>query len=226
MNTWTQQTSSPKSTHTFKTAIQKNTAHPHPNKCNSPWCLHSHTLYTFPTQQTWPPWNFYCLPEIQTHLSSMSYQKCISQTALSTHYFRMWWSNWPSLSYITHFIQPEAKSESLNLPSHIKDTKYFLNLIENLPLFPANALLVTADVTPLYTQIQHDGISAVINFMEKQKHLLPSNYLPSYTVHAIRDFILKHSTFNFIDIHIHQILGTSMGTRTALPYANLFMGKE
>ena len=126
--------------------------------------------------------------------------------------------------YITHFIQPEAN----NLPSHIKDTKHFLNLIENLPPFPTKALLFTADVTPLYTHIQHDdGISAVINFMEKQKHLLPSNCLPSHIVlHAILDFILKHSTFNFMDAHIHQILRTSMGTRMALPYAKLLMGKE
>ena len=32
-------------------------------------------------------------------------------------------------AYVTHFIQPLAS----NLPSHIKDTKYFLNLIEKLP---------------------------------------------------------------------------------------------
>ena len=67
-------------------------------------------------------------------------------------------------SYITHVIQPKAD----NLPSNIKDTKHFLNFIENLPSFPTNALLVTADVTLLYTRIQHDdGISGVINFMEK-----------------------------------------------------------
>ena len=29
-----------------------------------------------------------------------------------------------------------------------------------------------------------------------------------------------------MDTHIHQILSTSMGTRMAPPYANLFMGKE
>ena len=43
---------------------------------------------------------------------------------------------------------------------------------------------------------------------------------------TILDFILKHSTFKFMDTHIHQILGTSMGTKMATPYANLFMGKE
>ena len=62
--------------------------------------------------------------------------------------------------------------------------------------------------------------------MEEYKHLLPTNCPPPHIVRIILDFILKHSTFKFMDTHIHQILGTSMGTRMAPPYANLFMGKE
>ena len=126
-------------------------------------------------------------------------------------------------AYVTHFIQPLAS----NLPSHIKDTKHFLNLIEKLPPLPPNALLVTADVTSLYTNIPHEeGIAAVIHFMEEYKHLLPTNCPPPHIVRIILDFILKHSTFKFMDTHIHQILGTSMGTRMAPPYANLLMRKE
>ena len=126
-------------------------------------------------------------------------------------------------AYITHFIQPLAS----NLPSHIKDTKHFLNLIEKLPPLPPNALLVTADVTSLYTNIPHeDGIAAVIHFMEKYKHQLPTNCPPPHIVRVILDFILKHSTFKFMNTHIHQVRGTSMGTRMAPPYVNLFMGKE
>ena len=80
-------------------------------------------------------------------------------------------------AYITHFIQPLAS----NLPSHIKDTKHFLNLIEKLPPLPSNALLVTADVTSLHTNIPYkEGIAAVIHFMEKYKHLLPKNCPPPH----------------------------------------------
>ena len=124
---------------------------------------------------------------------------------------------------ITHFIQPLAS----NLPSHVKDTKHFLNLIEKpLPL-PSNVLIVTADVTSLCTNIPHkEGTTAVIHFMEEYKHLLPTNLPPPHIVRIALDFSLKHSTFKFMGIHIHQILGTSMGTRMASPYANLFMGKE
>ena len=62
--------------------------------------------------------------------------------------------------------------------------------------------------------------------MEKYKHLLPTKCPPPHIIRIILDFILKHSTFNFMDTHIHQVLGTSMGTTMAPPCANLFLGKE
>ena len=123
---------------------------------------------------------------------------------------------------VTHFIQALAS----NLPSHFKNTKHFLNLIKKLPPFPPNAVLATAAVTSLYTNIPHEeGITAMIHFMKKYKHLLPTNCLRPHIVRIILDFILKYSIFKFMDTHIHQILGTFMGTRMAPPHANLFMGK-
>ena len=88
--------------------------------------------------------------------------------------------------------------------------------------------MVTTDVMYLYTNIRHiEHIAAGIHFMEEYKHLLPTNCPPPHIVRIILDFILKHSIFKFMDMHIHQILGTSMGIRVAPPpYANLFMGKE
>lgn len=56
---------------------------------------------------------------------------------------------------------------------------HHFNLTENLPPLPTNAHLITADIMFLYTDISHDdGISAVISFMEKYKHLLPTNCPP------------------------------------------------
>ena len=62
--------------------------------------------------------------------------------------------------------------------------------------------------------------------MEEYKQLLPTNCQPRHKVHIIVDFIFKHRSFKFMDRHIHQIIGNSMETRIAPPYANLFMGKE
>ena len=80
----------------------------------------------------------------------------------------------------------------------LRTQKHFLNLIEKLPPLPPNALLVTADVMSLYTNTLHgDDIPPIIHFMEKYKHLLPTNCPAPLIVRANLDSILKHSTFNF-----------------------------
>ena len=67
-------------------------------------------------------------------------------------------------TYVTHFIQPLAS----NLSPHVKHTKHFLNLIEKLPPLPPNALLVTVDITSLYTNIPHqEGITTRIYVLHK-----------------------------------------------------------
>ena len=147
--------------------------------------------------------SFYRLPEI--HMSSCPLRPIVSGCDGPTDHLS---------TYVTHFIQPLASNPS----PHVKHTKHFLNLIEKLPPLPPNALLVTADVTSLYTNIPHqEGRATVIYFMEECKHLLPTNCPPLHIVRIILDFILKHSPFKFMDTHIHQILGTSMGTRMAPP---------
>ena len=109
-------------------------------------------------------------------------------------------------AYITHFIQLLTS----NLPLHINNIKHFLNLIQVLPLPPSNALLLTADVRSSYTNIPHeDGIADVNQFMKKYRYLLFTSCSTPYIVLVILDFILKRSTFKFMDTHIHQILGTS-----------------
>ena len=112
--------------------------------------------------------------------------------------------------YITHFIQPLTN----NLPSHIKDTKSFLNFIVNLPPLPSSTLLVTADVTFSCSNIPHgDCISVVMQFMEKIKHLISSNCAPSHIVRAILDCNPQLNTAPsvslfqlclFLEIYLHQ----------------------
>ena len=124
---------------------------------------------------------------------------------------------------ISHPLHP---APSLQPPMMRQRHKTFSHPENLLPLSP-NAILVTADVTSLYTNIPHkEGIAAVIHFMEEYKHLLPTNSPLLHIVWIILNFILKHSTFKFMDTQINQILGTSMGTRMDPPYSNLFMGKE
>ena len=100
------------------------------------------------------------------------------------------------------------------------------SFIHDTPTLPPDAFLVTADVSSLYTNIPHDeGISAVLHYINTHRQHMPANTPPDYIFEIILRHILDHSFFQFIDTVYHQITGTSMGTRMAPPYANLFMGR-
>ena len=123
--------------------------------------------------------------------------------------------------YITHFLQPLAEK----LPSHIKDTTHFLRVLRALPPLPENSFLVTADVTSLYTNIPHEeGIKAALHYIDLHRKDMPSYAPPNHVFRNMLTFILGNSIFEFMDELYLQITGTSMGTRMAPPYANLFMG--
>ncbi len=60
-------------------------------------------------------------------------------------------------AYMDYWLQPIAES----LPSYIKDSKDFINIINSTPL-PKDCFLCTLDVTSLYTNIPtDDGIQSV-----------------------------------------------------------------
>ena len=59
--------------------------------------------------------------------------------------------------YLGSFLKPLAQKED----SYIKDTTHFLQNLERLGQLEKDMLLVTVDVTLLYTNIPHkDGIRA------------------------------------------------------------------
>ena len=73
-------------------------------------------------------------------------------------------------NYVTHFIQHLVEA----LPFNIQNSKHFLQLLESLPPLPENAILATADVTPLYTNIPHEeGIDSVLHYMKLNADALP-----------------------------------------------------
>ncbi|XP_057294731.1 uncharacterized protein LOC130623279 [Hydractinia symbiolongicarpus] len=111
------------------------------------------------------------------------------------------------------------------LKSYIKDTKHFITRINNLPKIKKNAILVSADVTSLYTNIPHkEGVDACIHFMNIFQHHLP-NFTPNEQVtRVLFSFILENNYFQFLDEIFLQLIGTAMGTKVAPPYASLFLG--
>ena len=115
-----------------------------------------------------------------------------------------------------------------NIPSYIKDTGHFLQLVRNLGNdIPENTLLCTLDVSSLYTNIPNeDGRRAVAYWLSKHRPSTevligkPSNQ----SILSLLQMVLEFNNFQFNGKHYLQVGGTAMGTRVAPTLANMFMG--
>lgn len=120
--------------------------------------------------------------------------------------------------YIDTLLQPLM----CFIPSFIQDTTDFINKLSCLPILPDGTLLVTMDVTSLYTNIPHDeGTAACLHLL---KRMQPTE-IPAVDIAVLIDFVLKHNHFEFNDRHYLQTNGTAMGTKMAPTYANIFMSE-
>ena len=113
------------------------------------------------------------------------------------------------------------------LHSYIRDSKHFLQLLQSLPPLPENAILMTPDVTSLYTNIPHEeGIESVLHYMKLHANTLSPGTPNPHTIGVLLETILKNNNLLFMDSHFLQLVGTVMGTKAAPPYPNLFMGRH
>lgn len=108
------------------------------------------------------------------------------------------------------------------VPSYIRDDLDFLNHIpENVQ---PETLLVSFDVTSLYTNIPHSlGIDAVRFWMEKFPEGIDSRFSKEFILEGLR-LILENNNFHFDNQFFLQTKGTAMGTKVAPTYATLVMG--
>ncbi|KAJ1194305.1 hypothetical protein NDU88_003594 [Pleurodeles waltl] len=123
--------------------------------------------------------------------------------------------------FVDLHLQPNVQE----LPSFVKDTSHFLQIIERLNqtnTFHDDTLLAIFDVTSLYTNIPHDdGLMALSEAPNKRTVKKPStNVLTNFA-----RVIVKSNDFTFNGKHYLQIQGPSMDTQMAPSYANIFMGK-
>ena len=123
---------------------------------------------------------------------------------------------------ISRFVDYHLQPLTTRIPSYVRDTTDFLNKLRELPPLPSGSLLVTLDVSSLYTNIPHDeGIKACEEALDTRiDQSLPTEDL----CHLIK-LILTRNAFIFNEAFYLQQSGTAMGTRMAPSYANLFMGK-
>ena len=89
---------------------------------------------------------------------------------------------------------------------------------------PAHTILVSFDVTSLYTNIPHDlGIDAVKFWIEKHPIALPICFYRDFIISGLK-LVLEINHFAFDNENFLQIKGTAMGTKVAQTYATLVMG--
>ena len=126
--------------------------------------------------------------------------------------------------YISKFLDIILSPLVQELPSFIKDTPQFLQIINDFE-FPANAnhrpLLFTMDVTSLYTSIPHDGaLKACEHFLDKRSN----RTISTSTFLQLIELVLKMTTFHFNGRYFSQKQGVAMGTKMGPSVACIFMG--
>ena len=131
-------------------------------------------------------------------------------------------SNGSPTENISRFVDYYLQPLTVCIPSYIRDTTDFLNKLRELPPLPSGSLLVTLDVSSLYTNIPHvEGIKACEEALDTR----PDQSLPTEDLCHLIKLILTRNAFTFNEAFYLQQSGTAMGTRMAPSYANLFMGK-
>ena len=131
-------------------------------------------------------------------------------------------SNGAPTENISAFVNYHLHPLVTKIPSYTQDTSDFLRKVQGLPALPDNTLLVTLDVSSLYTNIPHaEGIAACREALDTKEHNQPPTSDLCKLIHSI----LTMNSFVFNGLYYLQIQGTAMGTWVAPSYANIFMGK-
>ena len=120
-------------------------------------------------------------------------------------------------SFVDKLLQPIAQIQD----SYPKVTTDFMRFIESTRVH-RNTFLVSTDVTSLYTNIpQEEGITIVCNAYEN----FHANNPPIATnfLREMLSLILKENSFQFNGKDYLQTYGTTMGTKMAVAFANIFM---
>ena len=118
------------------------------------------------------------------------------------------------------FCQHYMKQVSKDHASYLRDTCDFLRHIQNIENLPANSVLVTIDVTGLYTHIPRDeGIQATREALNRRQ----DQSVPTEFIVSLLELLNKWNIFEFNGSLYQQLHGTAMGQTHAPDYADIFM---
>ena len=123
--------------------------------------------------------------------------------------------------FAEHFLKEVSSSHD----SYLKDTPDFLRtveLINNEGKLPENAILVTADVSSLYTNINHKD---AIKTSRKALNSRSIKEVPTEFIVRLLELVMKYNIFEFNSELYQQLIGFAMGSRPAPNVANNFMAE-
>jgi hypothetical protein len=120
---------------------------------------------------------------------------------------------------VAEFIDSFIKPISVRHRSYLKDTYHFVRKISH-HLVPREAILVTGDVTALYTNMKHDRIMSTVRAALVAN---PTANRPDENLLRLLDYTLRSNDFTFNDETYLQICGTAMGKDYAPSLADLYL---
>lgn len=117
--------------------------------------------------------------------------------------------------YIDSYINPLAVKHE----TYVKNTYDFVDKLKKFTLND-NCLLVTGDVTALYTNMH---IDRSIDCVRKSFADNPNGARPDTHILELLEVSMRYNDFEFNGKHYLQIMGTAMGKRFAPALANLYL---
>ena len=150
---------------------------------------------------------FYLLPRIHERTSNVPGRHVIS-------------NNGTAMENISAFLDYHLKNIVSTIPHILEDTRDSVQRLNQIGDIPENALLVSFDVVRLYPHITHNqGVEIMRRFFDKRD----DQSVTSESLCKLANIVLKHNYFGLEKDLYHQILGTTIGTKFASHYANIFM---
>ena len=99
-------------------------------------------------------------------------------------------------SRLNNFVDILIKRFTLHVRSYLRDIIDFLNYLPKT--VPESTILVSFDVTSLYTNINHNSVKAMENLINKHPESLNSHFCKEFIIDSIL-LILTNNTFTFDD---------------------------
>ena len=118
--------------------------------------------------------------------------------------------------FVDNICQPILKETS----SYIKDTNHTLSLLQNFRFQGRHRIIITGDVSNLYTVIDHgNGLRALQHFLNKRAVQDP----PTHVVVKLAELVLSLNAFQFDSQFYRQVCGVAMGTKMGPSFACLYL---